>query len=77
MPFWNLGRCHGLFAALLLKPAAAASSQPPGTWSWSGLYGSTWFVDPVNEISVVSCGNTALEGCIGQFPTDIAKAVYD
>jgi CubicO group peptidase (beta-lactamase class C family) len=76
MPAWNLGKGHGLFSGLLVDPRATGLPHNPGRWEWSGLYGTSWFVDPVNEICVVALTNTALEGCLGKFPRDVAAAIY-
>jgi hypothetical protein len=35
-----------------------------------------WFIDPVAGLSVVALTDTALEGCMGAFPTDIQAAIY-
>jgi CubicO group peptidase (beta-lactamase class C family) len=76
MPAWNLGKGHGLVSGLLVDPAANGSALPAGTWEWSGLYGTSWFVDPANRIAVSALTNTGLEGCMGRFPADIARAIY-
>lgn len=76
MPSWNLGKGHGAFSGLLVDPAVANSRLPSGTWEWSGLYGTSWFFDPASRTAVVALTNTALEGCIGRFPSEIAAAIY-
>jgi CubicO group peptidase (beta-lactamase class C family) len=62
--------------AVLTDPAAAASPQAKGTLRWGGVYGHNWFIDPTSEISVVALTNTAFEGMIGRFVTDVRDAVY-
>ncbi|QWU18317.1 beta-lactamase family protein [Paenibacillus sophorae] len=76
MAFWP-GRGFGLGFTVLKDPAAAQTSESPGTWRMGGTYGHSWFVDPVKQISVVAFTNTALEGMSGQFTTDLCEAVYD
>jgi CubicO group peptidase (beta-lactamase class C family) len=66
----------GFGGALVVDPAAARSPQSPGTWYWSGVYGHTWFVDPVKKLTVVAMTNTALEGMSGAFPRAVRDAVY-
>lgn len=70
------GYGFSLGAAILLDPAAAGVPQAAGTWSWGGVYGGSWFVDPVNRITVVILTNTAIEGMIGSFTIDVRNAVY-
>lgn len=62
--------------AVLTDPAAAETPQAKGTVRWGGAYGHSWFIDPVNEISVVALTNTAFEGMIGRFTADVRNAVY-
>lgn len=71
-PGWGFG--YG--AAVLLDPTAAKSPQSAGTWHWVGIYGHSWFVDPVRELTVVALTNTALAGMGGPFPTALRDAVY-
>jgi CubicO group peptidase (beta-lactamase class C family) len=71
-PGWEFG--YG--GAVLVDPEAAATPQAPGTLQWNGAYGHKWFIDPVNELTVVALTNTAPEGMIGRFPVDVRNAVY-
>ncbi|HYU16943.1 MAG TPA: serine hydrolase domain-containing protein [Candidatus Acidoferrum sp.] len=71
-PGWGFG--YGV--SVLEDPAAAKVPMSPGTWRWGGVYGHTWWVDPAQRLSVVVFTNTGIEGMIGAFPTDIARAVY-
>lgn len=52
------------------------SPQPAGTIGWGGVYGHSWFMDPVNGLSAVQFTNTAVEGCTGPYTTDITEAIY-
>jgi len=72
LPGWGFG--YG--GAVLLDPSATGTPQNPGTWSWGGVYGHRWFVDPASEITSVLLTNTAFEGMNGQLPTDIRDALY-
>jgi len=78
VPVTLLGPGYGfsLGAGVLLDPAAAGAPQGAGTWSWGGVYGGSWFVDPVNRISVVILTNTAIEGMVGAFTVAVRDAVY-
>ena len=71
-PGWGFG--HGW--AVLVDPAGTGTPQAAGTLQWGGAYGHSWFVDPVNRLTVVSCTNTAFAGVSGAFPLAIRDAVY-
>ena len=70
------GQRFGYFGAVVDDPAAANSPSAPGTVNWGGVYGHSWLVDPANRLTIVSMSNTALEGCTGQYPKDLIRAVY-
>lgn len=78
IPVAILGPGYGfsLAGGILRDPAAAGSPQAAGTWSWGGVYGGSWFVDPANAITVVVLTNTAIEGMAGVLPGDVRAAVY-
>jgi CubicO group peptidase (beta-lactamase class C family) len=67
---------HGLGAAVLVDPDAAATPQTAGTWQWGGVLGTHWFVDPAKELTVVVMTNTSVAGVIGAFPMEVRNAVY-
>ena len=71
-PGWGFGFLSGV----LIDPERARSPAAAGMLSWGGVYGNSWFLDPVAGLSVVALTNTALEGCMGAFPTDIQAAIY-
>ena len=79
MPIVNRGPgwAFGYGASILVDPKAAASPQSVGTYGWGGVWGHTWFVDPVKKLSVVSLTNTALEGMMGRYTRDLRNAIYD
>jgi CubicO group peptidase (beta-lactamase class C family) len=70
------GWAFGFGGAILTDPAAAQSPQSAGTYGWGGVWGHSWFVDPVRRLSVVSLTNTALEGMMGRTVRDLRNAVY-
>jgi CubicO group peptidase (beta-lactamase class C family) len=70
------GWAFGYGGSILTDPAAAQSPQSRGTFGWGGVWGHTWFVDPVRELSVVSLSNTALEGMMGAYTRDLRNAIY-
>jgi CubicO group peptidase (beta-lactamase class C family) len=65
----------GFGGAVVVDPSPGASVHSPGTWLWGGVYGHSWFVDPVKKISAVVMTNTAVEGMTGQFAQDVAAAI--
>lgn len=62
--------------SVLVNPAEASTPQSPGTLSWGGVYGHSWFIDLTRKLSVVILTNTAPEGMWGQVTTDVRDAVY-
>lgn len=70
------GRGFSLGWSITYDPGAGASPFSPGTWQWGGVYGHSWFVDPVGKLSVVSFSNTAVAGVNGPYPDAIRAAVY-
>ncbi|UUP18691.1 serine hydrolase domain-containing protein [Nitratireductor thuwali] len=75
---WTEGEGWGfsLAAAVLLDPQAARTPQNAGTWQWGGVYGSHWFVDPADKLTVVVLTNTSVAGVIGEFPAELRDAIY-
>ncbi len=71
------GTGFGFGGALVVDPAAAKTPQSAGTLNWGGVYGHTWFVDPIKKITVVAFTNTTPEGLFGQFPNALRDAVYE
>lgn len=71
-PGWEFG----FGGAILASPEDAGSPQSPGTLQWDGAYGHKWFIDPDRRLSIVALTNTAFEGMIGRFTTDLRDALY-
>lgn len=72
------GLGFGLAFSVLRDPWAAGVPETAGTWRWGGAYGHSWWVDPIERLTVVAFTNTALEGMSagGRFPADLSRAVY-
>lgn len=70
------GFAFGYGGSILLDPKTAMTPQSPGTFSWGGVWGHNWFIDPAKKLSVVSLTNTALEGMMGRYVRDLRDAVY-
>jgi CubicO group peptidase (beta-lactamase class C family) len=66
----------GLGVQVLKDPAAAQSPLHAGAWNWGGVYGTHFWVDPVDGLSVVVLTNTAVAGMIGAFPSALQRAAY-
>jgi CubicO group peptidase (beta-lactamase class C family) len=71
-PGWGFG----FGGAVLVDAALAATPQNNGTMQWGGVYGHSWFYDPIAQLSVVALTNTAIEGMSGLYPMQIRDAVY-
>ena len=77
IPIMMPARGFGLGWAVLKDPAAGATPQSVGTWTWGGVYGNAWFVDPAKGLSVVIITNIAIAGMTMSFyPDAIRDAVY-
>jgi len=70
-PGWG----HGLGAGVLLDPAAARSRLPAGSWGWGGIYGTQFWVDPVNNVVGVVMTQTAVIGS-GPIANAVREAFY-
>lgn len=71
-PGWKFG----LGPMILADPAAVRGQQQGvGTWSWCGLYGSHYWVDPVSALSMVVLTNTAVAGAWGEFADTLVDAL--
>ncbi|MBA1228991.1 beta-lactamase family protein [Pseudomonas viridiflava] len=70
------GWTFGLGPVILADPVAAGHRQGVGTWSWCGVYGSHYWVDPVSDTSLVVLTNTAVAGAWGGFADALVGAVY-
>lgn len=71
------GVSFGFGLSVVTDAAAAQTPQSAGTYTWGGVYGHSWFVDPAKDITVVVLTNTSVEGLCGQFPIQIRDAVYE
>lgn len=72
LPGWKFG----LGWALLDDPSQTGTPQSRGSWTWGGVYGNLWFVDPAKGLSVVILTNTSVAGMVGAFPDGVRDAVY-
>ena len=72
LPGWKFGLGWGL----LDDPSQTGTPQSRGSWTWGGVYGNLWFVDPAQGISVVILTNTSVAGMVGAFPDAVRDAVY-
>jgi CubicO group peptidase (beta-lactamase class C family) len=66
----------GLGVQVLKDPAAAQIPLNAGAWNWGGVYGTHFWVDPKEALSVVALTNTAVAGMIGAFSSALQRAVY-
>jgi CubicO group peptidase (beta-lactamase class C family) len=47
------GTTFGLDFAIAGDPATTKEPWPAGTYYWSGIYGSYFWIDPVNHLTVI------------------------
>ncbi len=71
------GRAFGFGMSVITEPIAASTPQSAGTFTWGGVYGHSWFVDPSQRLAAVSLTNTAVEGLSGRFPVEVRDAIYE
>jgi len=64
----------GLGVQVLRDPVAAQSPLNAGAWNWGGVYGSHFWVDPKETLSLVALTNTAVAGMVGEFPSALQRA---
>lgn len=70
-PGWG----HSLGAGVLVDPAAGNTRLPVGTWGWGGIYGTQFWVDPVNRVVGVVMTQTAIIGS-GPIANLVREAFY-
>lgn len=72
------GPASGFGFGVAITRAAVPGGLPfgTGTWSWGGIYGSFFWVDPGARLSGVALTNTAVAGMTGAFPDQLIRAVY-
>jgi CubicO group peptidase (beta-lactamase class C family) len=63
----------GFGVGVIVDPAAAKSPRGPGSFGWSGIYGTDFWVDPQAQMSVVILTNVAGDSPLG---TDLQNAIY-
>jgi CubicO group peptidase (beta-lactamase class C family) len=68
------GNDFGFGFAVVTDPAAANTRQAVGTFSWGGIYGTGFWVDPVNRIAIVVMTQTGVNG--GVVAGEVREAVY-
>jgi CubicO group peptidase (beta-lactamase class C family) len=72
----NAGWGHGLGCLILADPERAQRREGAGSWSWFGLYGSYYWVDPQAGLSLVMLTNTAGEKIWGTLAEKILTTLY-
>ena len=70
-PGWGFG----LGVGVMVDPVASGKPLGAGTWSWGGVYGTYFWVDPEARLTVIVMTNSAGEGLMS-FPSAVEKAVY-
>jgi CubicO group peptidase (beta-lactamase class C family) len=70
-PGWG----HSLGAGVLVDPAAGRTRLPVGSWGWGGIFGTQFWVDPVNNVVGVVMTQTAIIGS-GPIANAVREAYY-
>lgn len=70
-PGWGFG----LGVSMVTDPAAAKTAQPAGSYGWGGIYGTGFWVDPVNRVVGVVMTQTAIIGS-GPIANSVREAFY-
>jgi CubicO group peptidase (beta-lactamase class C family) len=70
-PGWGFGLGFGV----VLDPATAKTRAPKGSYGWGGIYGTQFWVDPVNKVAGVVMTQTAILGA-GPIADAIREAFY-
>lgn len=69
------GAGFGFMSAVIVDGARSAKRLPTGAVRWGGVYGHDWLIDPGSGLMVLSCTNTAVEGCMGRYRDTVIEAV--
>ena len=77
LPGRGPGEGFGLSVRVVDDPIGAGSLVSPGTFGWSGAYGTHFFVDPVEEIVGVMMIQTPIREMRPLFETAVMQAVVD
>ena len=70
-PGWGFG----LGVSMVTDPVLAKTTQPAGSYSWGGIYGTGFWVDPVNRVVGVVMTQTAIIGS-GPIANSVREAFY-
>jgi CubicO group peptidase (beta-lactamase class C family) len=70
----EFGRPLGLFVAPLVDPTAAKHLSSAGEYSWSGLAGTHFWVDPSEELTVLFFTQVLFAG--DELFVDLRRLVY-
>lgn len=70
-PGWGFG----LGVLMVTDPVAAKTAQPAGSYGWGGIYGTGFWVDPVNRVVGVVMTQTAIIGS-GPIANSVREAFY-
>jgi CubicO group peptidase (beta-lactamase class C family) len=77
LPGRSAGEGYGLGVRVLDDPIAAGSLLSPGTFGWSGAYGTHFFVDPVEDVVGVMMIQTPVREMRPRFETAVMQAIID
>lgn len=76
MAVQHKGMRFGFFGAIVANPDEANTVMSVGALQWGGIYGHTWFIDRTHGLTGVSFTNTAMNACIGEYPEQLRRVIY-
>jgi CubicO group peptidase (beta-lactamase class C family) len=71
--FLGPGGAFGFGFGIIVDPAAAKSPKERGSFGWSGIYGTDFWIDPQARMSVVILTDVAGDSPLGM---DLQNAIY-
>jgi CubicO group peptidase (beta-lactamase class C family) len=75
LPGRPAGESYGLSVRVLVDPVARNSFLSEGSYGWSGLFGTHFWVDPKEKVVGVLMGQTSVPGLREDFENAVMQAI--
>jgi CubicO group peptidase (beta-lactamase class C family) len=69
------GEGYGLSVRVVVDPVARNTYVSEGTFGWSGLFGTHFFIDPKEKVVGVLMAQTSAQGITGDFENAVMQAI--